>query len=147
MLAYPGVSGIKPNNVKAETVKVFNLWLLSKYEDDSEQSRPRIPGWDVMEDICFYDQHPLLTNDRDEFESTCEAGELCIELFIFAEAYDIPALREYSLKRLIHCFDPGWSRYDLDSWMVLANISHASIREDKRKCPTATSARRRSLPI
>lgn len=34
-----------------------------------------------------------------------DTAEACIELFLFAEAYDIPKLRFDAINRLVHCFD------------------------------------------
>jgi hypothetical protein len=38
-----------------------------------------------------------------------DIGELCINMFLFAKAYDIPILRRDSINRLVLCFDPNGS--------------------------------------
>jgi len=107
LFEHPGVRAIKLDAVKAETIRVFLLWLRSKFEGASEKTRSQIHirDWDYMEETYDYDTHHFLSADLEDCNHECSIGELCVDLFIFAETYNVPALRLDSLNRLVLCFN------------------------------------------
>ncbi|KAF2833942.1 hypothetical protein CC86DRAFT_451470 [Ophiobolus disseminans] len=144
LLEHPGGRALKLDIVKAETIRIFILWLRSKFESASNKACPQALYWNEMEDCDEYDLHHFLSSDLEDCDHECEIGELSADLFVFAKTYNIPALRLDSLDRLVLCFNTYRSDYYPESWEDMMNMSPTTIQEAYERT-SANSPLRRAL--
>jgi hypothetical protein len=110
----PGVCAVKLDSVSIDIFETFLTWLDYHcrwkppdftFIDKQKHSYGRM-NWDRITHArsCFSRAY---FDDPMGFECAGyygDVGETAIELFIFAETYDIPKLRHDAIDRLVHCF-------------------------------------------
>jgi hypothetical protein len=123
LFKHPGVEAVKLNNFTADTIEAFVKRLRKQDEDAHLESgvHGETMKWDHMTESRHWDTHAFLSTDMSDCELDTEVAERCIDMFIFAEAYDIPILRIDSINRLVLCFDDErkgymhWSRQPIST--------------------------------
>jgi hypothetical protein len=108
--AHPGISAIKINDVPPKTFDIFLGWLRMEYWHDTDTALDLWQDLDGHPD-WIYDIHGIdwwhVDNDPlmwDDFASPiAEYADVAIDMFVFAEAYDIPRLEQDALDRLVWC--------------------------------------------
>jgi hypothetical protein len=104
-----GVTTIKLHNVAADTIEVFVKWL--RKQDEAAHPTSGVQEWDRITDSCDWHMHSFLSTDMNGCVLDRDIVELCIDMFIFAEAYGIPILRIGSINWLVLCFDEERTGY------------------------------------
>jgi hypothetical protein len=139
---HPGVKAVKLDNVTASQIEGFLEWVCKRYEED--QSPCGVLDWEAEcgIDDCWSGNAFLSTDlaGLKGFEFDAVMVAFCVDMFIFAEAYDITILRLDSINRLVLCFD--YSRKVLDIMEKASPTSTAAIRRAYKSTSMGSPLRR-----
>lgn len=90
---HPGVRGAKLEGVEVETVLIFIAWMRKEYERSDPNSRAEQIEWEKISTPRDWHTCSSLHPELTEYGGDHFAIETCVDMFFFAETYDIPALR------------------------------------------------------
>jgi hypothetical protein len=141
LFKHPGVTAVKLNNVTADTIDVVAKWLRKQDEDAHPESRVHgeTMEWNRIIDSWHWDTHAFISTDMSGCELETKTAERCIDMFIFAEADNIPILHKDSISRQVLCFNDErkgyiyWSRQPISTEAIHRAYNSTSLASPLRQ--------------